>query len=146
MLGVGFGDDVEYRHIVGPERGKNSIVPRYSIHVHSSWRLLKEKCIVLGQSDLFNRMVGELKLYRDDVETEIKVGKFDDTSRELNELLKTKNIIVTKIEANDLGDVKIFLEDDYCLEIFIDAAGVEESWRFFETGEDGKHFIVFDKE
>jgi hypothetical protein len=143
MLGVDFGDDVEYKEIVGANRGEISIVSRFAIHIHSSWRLLKNGSICLGQSDFFNRIVGEFKRYEDD--KSMQNFTFPRVSKKLNKLFKNKVIKVIKIEANKFGDLKIYMENDYCLEVFVDATGCNESWRFFRSDDDSEHFIVFDQ-
>ena len=47
-------------------------------------------------------------------------------------------------EANELGDIKIDMEQGFCLEIFVDAEGDTESWRFFEINTKESHFIIFE--
>ena len=142
MIGIDFGDDVEYKHLVGAKRGEISIIPKFSLHIHSSWRLLKDGNICLGQSDLFNRIDGEFKLYKNDSESMYNIV-YNNTSRKLNELFDAKSMKVINVEANELGDLKIYIENDYCLELFVDSIGNNESWRFFRNDEDFEHFVVF---
>lgn len=145
MFGIGFGEDVEYKHIAGPKRGSISFLPKFALHIHSSWRLLKNNNICLGQSDLFNHMDGNFKLYIDDDES-INDVAFTKVSGELNELLELETIRVTKVEANDLGDLKVYMEKGYCLELFVDSSENNESWRFFRNDDDSGHFVVFEED
>ena len=141
MLGIDFGNDVEYKHIVGSKRGEISIVPKFSLHIHSSWRLLKHGDICLGQSDLFNRIEGEFKLYKNNEESRYNVV-YTEISKRLNEGFDNEPIRVIKAEANELGDLKLYMEDGYCVELFVDSIESNESWRFFRNDKDLEHFVV----
>lgn len=118
----------------------------YAIHAHSSWRLLKDDDIILAQSEMFNRVIdGCFKIYEYEDEEAQNNVPFIKISDELNAIFESEIIRVTKIEANELGDLKVFMEKGYCLEIFVDSIGNIESWRFFADG-DTKHFVVFEDE
>ena len=133
MLDVGFGDDVEYISSVNPEK---RMVSRFALHVHSSWRILKDGAICLGQSDFFNHMSGFKTCEENN----------DAIYDELNKTLKETMIKVTRIEATEIGDLKIHMEEDYCLELFVDVCGNRESWRFFEMNNENAHFVIFDED
>ena len=144
MLDVGFGNDVEYISSINSEKRRVSC---FALHVHSSWRLLKDGDICIGQNDFFNHMSGFRTCEENNDVLYIEKEVFSETSEELNKILKEKGIEVTRIEATELGDLKIYMEDDYCLELFVDAAGNNESWRFFSNMEnDSVHFVVFEEE
>ena len=118
--------------------------PKYSLHVHTSWRLYEGGDIRLSQGAMFANKHG-FRWHEDNRET-IEELPFAGISRELNELFETEAIHVTKIEANEQGDLKLYLERDYCLEVFVDSIGDTESWRFFEANGENGHFVVFDEE
>jgi len=145
MFGVDFGEDVEYKHMAGPRRGKVSIFPKFALHIHSSWRLLKEGKIYLGQNDLFNHMDGNFKLYIDDEESNHDV-EFVRITEKLNELFELESVVVTRIEANELGDLRVYMEKDYRLELFVDSNENNESWRFFRNDDDSEYLVVFEED
>ena len=144
MLDIGFGNDVEYISSINSERHLASC---FALHAHSSWRLLKDGDIFVGQNDFFNHMSG-FRICEDNHDVlYIEKDTFSEISEELNKTLKEKDIMVTKIEATELGDLKVYMEDDYCLELFVDASGNNESWRSFSYVEnDSPHFVVFEEE
>ena len=144
MLGVDFGDDAEYEFMAGSQKGEVITRPKFSLHIHSSWRLLKEDAICLGQSAFFNRMSGFK--HHDDSEEATESSEFTAVSREINEMLKADMVRVTKIEATELGDLKVYMGDDYCLELFVDDIEGTESWRFFRNDDDSEHFVVFNED
>ena len=144
MLGIDFGEDVEFKSPTGPEQSKISIVPKYALHIHSSWRLLKDNDICLGHSDLFSRMSGFK--YQENSEEAIDSIEFFRVSEDLTKEFEAKAIKVTRIEASELGDLIIYMEQEYSLEIFVDAEGDTESWRFLKRTEKENHFVVFDSD
>jgi len=141
MLCVDFGENTEYKNC----DNQIEIKICFSLHVHSSWRLLKDGEICIGQSDLFNRDIGGFKVYEYDDKLIANV-EFANISKELNEIFETETIRVIKVEANELGDLKIYMENDYCLEIFVDAFEDAESWRFFRMDNDSKHIVIFSED
>ena len=144
MLGVDYGDDVEYTDLTGSKRGQVRMVPQYSIHVHSSWRILKNNDICLGQSDLSRKFEG-FKSHENNDEVFDREEVFTEASKELNEIFRAGTIKVIRIEASSFGDLKIYMENGYCLELFVDSVGATESWRFFSMDDDSCHFVVFDE-
>jgi len=144
MLGIDFGDNVPCKQKTEPKKGEVIMKPKFAIHIHCSWRILNDDCIYLGHGDLFGRILGHFRIHDDDADFDDV--PFDPTSKDLNELFAAREVRVTLVEANDLGDFKIFLDDNYCLEVFVDATGNEESWRLLTMDDDSDHFIVFDEE
>jgi len=146
MLNVCFGSDVAHRSLTGARQNINiSTEPRFNLHIHSSWRLLQDDEICLGQSDMFNRMAGFKTTEKDDM-MYVEDAVFDEFSKELNQNFEMKRINIIKVEANELGDLKICMEDNYCLEVFVDTCGNNESWRFFDINEEKEHFVVFEED
>jgi len=144
MLDIGFGNDVEY---ISSINAKRHLVSCFALHAHSSWRLLKDGDIYIAQNDFFNKMSGFRTCEEHNDVLYIEKEVFSETSEELNKTLKEKDIKVAGIEATELGDLKVYMEDDYCLELFVDASGNNESWRFFSNMEnDSAHFVVFEEE
>ena len=143
MLGVDFGEDVEYTYATGPKRGEISVKPRYALHIHTSWRLLKDEDICLSQSAMFTNVNGFR--WCEDTKEGMERLLFAEVSKKLNEIFEAETIYVLKIEANEQGDLIICMENDYRLEVFVDSIGDTESWRFFETNGD-KSLVIFDED
>jgi len=145
MIGISFGDDIEHTYATGPRQGEVELLPKYVMHIHSSWRLIKNDDICLAQSEMFNRIIdGCFKIYKYEDEVAIDSVPFIEISKELNKAFETKVIRVTKVEANELGDLRIHMEEGYYLELFVDSVGNIESWRFF-SNESETHFVIFDE-
>ena len=143
-LCVDFGDDVEYKYVTGPKAEEAYMASEFTIHVHSSWRLLKDDDICLSQDALFNHMNGFKWCDKWEGETETEL--FSEISGELNEIFNNNAVRVVKIEATKFGDLKVYMEKDYCLELFVDSIGDTESWRFLRKEDNkSKHFVVFDE-
>ena len=102
--------------------------------------------IFLGQSDLFNCMAGFKTVEEKNEILNIEKSEFCTATNGLNEMLAKEIVRVTKIDANELGDLTVHMEEGYRLEIFVDACGNKESWRFFDMNNESAHFVVFDEE
>ena len=149
MVGVDFGDDIEKvmndEIQSSSEQAEINKSSKFSLHIHSSWRILKDSEICVGHSDLFNRDIGGFKIYEYNDKSVANV-EFTKISRGLNEIFETETIRVIQVEANELGDLKIYMEDNYCLEIFVDAFEDVESWRFFRNDKDSDHIVIFSED
>jgi hypothetical protein len=143
MLGADFSNGAEVEQRKDSKRDEMNTGPRYTLHVHSSWRLLKDGDICLGQSDLFNRELSGFKSCEQAGEAVDNV-EFARISKKLNETFANTTVRVVNVEATELGDLKIYMEDRYCLELFVDSAGDAESWRFFRNDDSSGHFVIFD--
>ena len=139
MLDIGFGENVKYVSLNDNER----IVAYYVIHIQTSWRFIKDEKIILAFSDFYNP--------KDDIsyevfqENQFGNSQFDSRSNEINELINSTEIKIVNIIANDFGDITIYFDNKFRLEVFVDVSGVEESWRLFKIGDDSEHFVVFDE-
>ncbi len=66
-------------------------------------------------------------------------NKFDEQKNSFNDM----DLLVQDIIINEIGDLKIVLSNDFCIEVFIDTNEDEECWRFFEVGNNEKpHFVI----
>jgi len=141
MLGVDIGEDVDYVYASGLQKGKKVLKPMFSLHIQASWRLLKGSGICLAQSAMFSSMNG-FRWVEDSEIAEVD-SPFKQISSELNETFQASSITVTRVDVSDYGDLKLYMGNEYCLEVFVDSVGATESWRFFEVNSD-EHLVVFD--
>ena len=138
MVGVDFGGNEENGRMASGGRDACK-TRRYALHVHSPWRLLKESDVCLSQYAFCHQMNGFRRYEENDEDA------FARLSSEINRGFKSEAVRVKKVEANELGDLKIYMENEYCLEIFVDSIGNTESWRFFDGDRESGHFVVFDE-
>ena len=139
MLDIGFGNSMKYISSSNNEH----VAACFAIHVQSSWRFVKDKKIVLAFNDFY--------IPKDNIafdvfeEKQFGNSQFDIRSDKINNIIKNLQIKVINIIANNLGDITIFFENGFSLEIFVDVSGMKESWRFFRMDDDLEHFVVFDE-
>ena len=140
MLTLGFGNDIDYER----KNIAKEIVARYALHIQTSWRMISGDRIILGVDDFY---ISQNGVTYQEFEENCGYGKsmFDLNSARVNEYLSKMRINVLRIEGNDHGDLTIYFENGYLLEVFVSNSSYDESWRFFEIGKEQAHFIRFDE-
>ena len=142
MLTLGFGNDVEYVNPSGEKRN----VAQFSIHIQTSWRIVKKGLFTLGSYDFYLPKEGiSYEVFREDDNHGFGISEFDEISGRLNKSLESSPIKVVKVDANCFGDLHILMEDGTNLEVFVNSSRPVESWRFFEAGDDTSHLVVFEE-
>lgn len=92
----------------------------YSLHVQCAWRLITNNTVRLSNIDL----------YEDD-------GKRFDLERQKLHMNK-----VTWVEISEYNDIKIKIDDNTYLDIFVN--DYDECWRFFKKGNiELEQFVVY---
>jgi len=141
MLTLGFGKDVKYIKTSGEETAR----AQFALHVQTSWRITENNNISLGSYDFYVPRDGvSYEEFQNDENDGFGQSVFDKKTEELNESLISERRQVTGIKASVFGDVCVLMDGGINLEIFVNSSMLEESWRFFETGKDAPHFVVFD--
>ncbi|MGM0713274.1 hypothetical protein [Brevibacillus parabrevis] len=119
-------------------RGIEKRVGEHTLNVQCTWRLTKEHEIIVAAKDIYipsKEWTGTEEEFEWDMQG---MNRYDERIVEF----KAMNILVEKIEADDLGGVKIYFSDRHLLEIFPDDSSEGEFWRFFVPGELSSHFVV----
>ncbi len=125
-------------------------VGEFALRIQCSWRLEYLQKIVTGSSDLW-RPSKRKKGFDWDTWDYHKDGNVQDerllktlagydlkTESSINQ---TENLIVEKIEADDIGGAIISLSGDFKLVLFPNGTS-REHWRFFRPRVDKRHFVV----
>lgn len=127
--------------MVEDRRGKMRKVSEYALNVQCSWRIIKEDQILVASRDIYipsQRWKGLEEDFNWDVEG---MNRCDERSKEFIRNTKFK-IAIEKIQADNIGGVKLFFTEQYVLEILPDDSTQEEFWRFFIPGNLNSHFVV----
>jgi len=143
MITLGFGEDIMHIRY----NGEAAVLARFAVHIQASWRITINESISLGSYDFYIPKEGvSYEEFQKDENFGFGISLFDEKSKNLNEYLLSVPVRVDDIVANNFGDLHILLENDTSVEVFINCSEPGESWRFFETGTDERHFVVFDED
>ena len=100
-------------------------IGRYSLHISGAWRLWQHQRIIIGSGDW----------------AQPDPAGVDRSA--LHSFLSSfwpQSLFIRSIQINRVGDVKLHLSKDYCLELLIDSTN-KEYWRLIDDDTD-EHFIV----
>lgn len=142
MLLLNFGEDIKVDELDG------DICPKFSFHIQTQWRFIKENKILLASRDIYIPFNSEI----DECEWEYDIGgRADDESSIFDVTQKTFNesfidAVVSSAEINQIGDLKIVFSNGIIFETFTPSSRKDEFYRlicFQEKEEESEHFIVF---
>jgi hypothetical protein len=139
LLWLSFGEKV----VTIDRKGNEILRGKYALNVQCSWRLTKERRIIVASKDIYIPKTG---LDEDAFEWE-KYGenRFDEKISEFKSIMLTSNVLVSKISADEIGGLIIGLDLGIKLELFPDDSLEDEFWRFIVFGDKSEHFVVFEK-
>lgn len=135
-----FGSDVT---TVSKRNGETKTEGEYVIDTESAWHIAEPNGIFVGSRDRLYP-AGE-DPYKDLLEFDWDrpgVNRCDEKIQKFFEERKNKPLFVQSVEANNWGGVKIYLSENYIIEIFPDDSLGGEDWRFFEPSKSSRHFVV----
>jgi len=147
--GFGFGPMIEAEGLVMTDEGIAhgvKTVAKYALHIECMFRMICGSHIIFAKHDVF---LPSSKIYTgEDFDWE----SFDYDvlgNNKLDELMEkyispdSPELIVEDLAVNKFGDLKIKLTNSFVLELFSDASGDSENWRFFDFGvRDAKHLVI----
>ena len=136
MVWIGFGNTIKIRDFRGIEVKKEE----YALHIQCPWRIIKDNKIILANYDIY---VPKNCNCVENFDWDVK-GKnlFDEKIIKLKE--KIINSVVRDVTYYEYGDVNIFMENDYQINVFVNGSNKEEYWRFIDNTEN-KHIICFEE-
>ncbi len=145
MASLGFGENskskVAYKAQSSNLNLQETVAPKYAVHIDGFFRITHQGKIILSKDDMFrpNSQMQKDDFDEDNFEWDIAGNnKFDEQKNFLRDIdLSVQDVII-----NEIGDLKIILSNDFCIEVFIDTNEDEECWRFFEIGNSEKPHIV----
>jgi hypothetical protein len=138
LLWVGFRE-----RILVKRRGEAEEVAEYALHIQCSWRITRANKIIVASKDFYSP-VSECDVEEGFDWDEQGSNRFDERITSFIEGVK-EELIVERIDSDELGGLKIFLSESYVLEVFPDSSQDDEYsefWRFFNRKSDTPHFIV----
>ena len=141
MAGFGFGENLNSKIADKAKSGelalRETVAPKYAVHIEGFFRITHQGKIVLSKDDMFrpNSQMQKYDFDENNFDWDVEGNnKFDEQKNFFCDI----NLIVQDIIINEIGDLKIVLSNDFCIEVFID----EECCRFFEIGTSEKPHIV----
>jgi hypothetical protein len=139
MQCFGFGA----RHPIVNDRGEQTEVADYALHVGCGWRIVGPTGIVVGRRDLFYPA-------GDDPYKDLDTFDYDGPapnrrSVRLASLLQEREsapLVVEGCSADDVGGFRLTLTGGFVLEVWPDDSLDDERWRLFPSCSDAPHFVV----
>jgi hypothetical protein len=137
LLWLGLGDVIQISR-----RGKVEEGTEYAIHVQCTWRITLDNKIIVASRDFYSP--NSTWNYNEEFEWDVQGNnRFDERVASL--LVSEKQLIVEQVESDMLGGLRLFLSNDYLLEVFPDSSEDDEyseHWRFFSRKEKSAHLVV----
>jgi len=125
---------------IGFKAGSNE----YALHLQTSFRICKGDKILIANSDMFepteelqNTPSFDWNTFNWDVQG---FNIFDKFAKQFK-IEYGEELTVQKITVGCFGDLKIELDQNVVIEVFINSSK-EECWRFFEKGTKNEHLVV----
>jgi len=122
-----------------------SEVGEFALHVSCPWRLVGPEGMVVASGDLFTPTDPTVDLADFEWDEpganwcDVRLQSFIDATAE-------SPLTVSAVSADELGSLRLFLGDEFVLDVFPDsshAAHVEsEFWRLMQPGSGAPHFVV----
>lgn len=135
LLWLQFGE----RRTVKSYLGKVKVVGEYALHVQTSWRILHEDCVIVGNNDLYDPATENAGSQ----DFDWKTGAPTRLDSRLTELFEneTRQFLTRHIQVGRAGSFSLILDEGYALEVFPDDSSNREHWRLFSPYRDMEHFI-----
>ncbi len=147
MCGSHRAADMEMFEFGSASSGASGMSVAHTIHVRCPLRRTRGAVIVAGYDDVryptgANPSV-EPKGFRWDAPG---ANRRDERLQAFFDQHRSHPPVVTAVQADDLGSLRLELDQDVRLELFpddsLDDITDSERWRFFQPGTDGPHFLV----
>ncbi len=115
-------------------------VGEFSLHVQCEWRIIRANKMLIASNDLYEPKKGEKFSENFDYEK----GNLRDT--EFRGLIANNNLLVEKIEADEIGGLTLYFSGDYQLQVIplnTSKTGYNEYWRLLNNvKEKSKDFVI----
>ena len=149
LLSVGRAADLEWFQFGRPQtvtnsRGETKTVGEYALHIQCAWRIRNSAGIIVASHDRYEpaEAVEDLESFDWD---QPGANLCDRKMRQFLAEAKGDSQIVTQVEADDVGSLRILLSTDVAIELFPDSSEEDEyseHWRFFQSTSGTKHLVV----
>ena len=126
MMWLAMGKDYEWYDELKKKYKKMS---EYGLHLQCPWRITREDEIIVASADFYVE-------YNDKTLFDLKIP-------ELNKYLAENEVIVTDVETDVFGDLRVITNTNMILEVFVHSSYKREFWRLLTPDE---HIVVFEDE
>jgi len=138
---------------VRPHPNGKGTVGAYAVHVQCPWRIVASEEIVTGSADLYGP-ANQRSTSDFDPDTAMHERDGNLQNKKLGELLhgydadtrsivnSTESLVVTQVQTDPYGGVRIKLSPNYCLELIPCGSSDGEEWRFLKPGDSNAQFAV----
>lgn len=126
MMWLAMGNDYEWYDEL---KKMYKIRSEYALHLQCSWRITREDEIIVASADFYVE-------YNDKTLFDLKIP-------ELNKYLAENEVIVTGVETDVFGDLRVITNTNMILEVFVHSSYKREFWRLLTPDE---HIVVFEEE
>jgi hypothetical protein len=149
LVNAGRAADMQWFHFgeqrtVSDFKGKPRLIGEYALHIQCPWRIVGREGIVVGSSDRYYP-ANEQNEQRGDFDWDIPgANRCDKLIQAFLQERKGFPAVVTRIESDFIGSLKIKLKGDLDLDldVFPDDSLGKEHWRFFKPSTERPHFII----
>lgn len=144
MLGLYFGDNIEFERINENRVTKKESKPQYSLHVQTQWRFRKDNKIFLASRDIYTPSNPNVdKNWQYDLHGRPhEQSSIFDVQKEAFEKVMCGSF-VTNLSVSEFGDISIVFSNGVVFEVFVSASVQDEEWRFFHI-DDTEHTVFYD--
>lgn len=150
LLDAGRAVDLEWFHfghprIVTTRKGGTTEVGDYALHIQCAWRVKAPNRIIVASRDRYYPPHDS-----EDIPAEFDwdVPHGNRCDARIEAFLQAHSalpLIVTSVEADEVGSVRLLLTKEYVIEVFPDDSfdsEYSEHWRFFQPSMGTEHFVV----
>ncbi len=132
MLCIGVGNAID----VIDWKGNLIKKSEFSVHVQCPWRIIHNSTnkVILSAYDIDASKDLADNLNNDEIKNTFQ--------KKCKEWLDSGDKIITDYNINSLGDLKLILDNDEIIEIYVDTCGNFECWRAFKTNSNEKHLVM----
>lgn len=120
------------------------LIPRFALHLECCYRFTCKDKIFLAKRDIFEpatKLCQQEDFDYTSFNWDVKENNiYDEKVSEFFETYK-KDFVVKSIVISTFGDVNIYFENQFILEIFLDQSVAEEAYRFFDVSGE-THLVV----
>jgi hypothetical protein len=118
---------------------KNQNIGEFGLHIQTDWRIIKEQKILVGSNDLFEQNSEN----QSESEFDYEIGNLRD--EKLEQLIKSENLIVSKISTDGIGGLNIHFNNQTELQIIptnSSESEYNEFWRLIDNRKSESEHIV----
>ena len=129
--------------VIDEFRGTEKVVGEYALHVQCAWRIIGSSGIEVASHDRYYPASGEANIDLADFEWDRPgKNKCDEKISALFALRESEPFIVTNVEIDSVGSIRLMLGETYALEVFPDSSLSREQWRLFQPYQNADEIVL----